>query len=208
MEAEKLPVGVRQIIAYYIPNPHSYEPFHIFLQSSRICARISPMIYYYSATKKTQVYAEVLAQVLGCPVYASEADLDVCKKGQAGQEKQTCNFKLFTKGAFHALVGKAVPVKNMPNIQEIQETEIYICAPVWANAVAPPVKYFLENAVLEGKKLHLLLTAAAPTEKMRTKAQELLSKVDCIPGEVFVFAGSGASDRNLVKEQLQELLVQ
>jgi len=171
------------------------------------------MIYYYSATKKTQVYAEVLAQILDSPIYVLETNWD---NGQSSKFKQ---FGFFVGCAFYALVGKTIPVKNMPKIyepheskeitketQKNQESEIYVCAPIWANAPAPPIEYFLKNAIFKNVKVHLLLTASAPNEKMRTKGQKLLSTIDCIPGNVFVFAGSGAHDIELLKEQLKEMV--
>ncbi|MDR0272384.1 MAG: hypothetical protein LBI27_03605, partial [Clostridiales bacterium] len=114
------------------------------------------MIFYYSRSGKTKIFAEALGEFLGQQVYELESDLN--KKG---------GFGFLIKALALTLAGKSSPVSNMPeNVAE----EIYICAPIWGGQVVGPPKFFLENADLKKTTVNLVLTAQTPTEKYKKNA--------------------------------------
>jgi len=152
------------------------------------------MIFYYTYSQRTKIFAQSLGEVLGHPVYELVAELN---------KKSTFGFM------FNALrltfTNKTSPVSNMP---DNVPGEIFVCSPVWGGRLAAPAKYFLENANLQGIRVSLLLTADVPTEKYKQAAFEYLRKFSCIPGDVFLFATSDKTmpDEETVKEQLRDIL--
>ena len=152
------------------------------------------MVLYYSRTKKTKIFAEVLGEVLNMSVYELESDLN--KKSI---------FSFMFKALSLAFSGKSYPVSNMP---VSLPTEIYVCGPVWGGGIAGPSKFFLENADLRDTTVNLLITASIPVEKYRQNALNLLNGIPCKPGEAYIFATSDKSmpDANAIKEQLQEMV--
>ncbi|MCL2357223.1 MAG: hypothetical protein FWC70_08730 [Defluviitaleaceae bacterium] len=152
------------------------------------------MVFFYSRSGKTKVFANTLGEVSGSEVYELNCDLN--NKG---------NFAFIVKALSVTLAGKPFPVSNVPN--EFPD-EIFLCAPVWGGKIAAPAKYFLQNANLKNTTTHLLLTASMPGKNCRRYATEILSKSDCKPGNVYIFATSDKVDANAVREQLHEMLDQ
>ena len=130
------------------------------------------MVFYYSATKKSEAYAKLLGEMLGFVVYELECTLDSSRK-----------LSFYLSAAFAKSKSE---ITNIPN--SIDAKEIYLVGPVWAGDAARPLKYFLENAPLEGKRVNILLTAMVADGKHAVTAEKFLSKINCIPGEVHVFA--------------------
>ncbi|MCL1844355.1 MAG: hypothetical protein FWF77_00420 [Defluviitaleaceae bacterium] len=152
------------------------------------------MIFYYSRSNKTKVFAETLGEVLKQDVCELECDLN--KKGGLG---------FIFKALGLTLGGKTFPVTNMPG--ELPD-EIYLCTPVWGGKPAAPARFFLENAGLKNTVVNVLLTASMPVEKYKNNAFELLIKTDCRPGAVHIFATSDKvmPEAETIKEQLREML--
>jgi hypothetical protein len=152
------------------------------------------MIVYYSRSKKTKVFAEVLGEHLHREVYELESDLN---------NKNTFAFMFKALGL--AFSGKSYPVSNMP--KEIPE-EIFLCAPVWGGQVVGVPKFFLEHADLKNTTVNLLLTASVPVDKYKEKALEELYKIPCKVGRAFIFATSDKAmpEKEIIKEQLNEIL--
>ena len=147
------------------------------------------MIFCYSATQKTKPYAKMLADILDCPIYMLESDLD------------TGSISSMARILWIAIRRKSVAVSNMPAIPD--EEEIYICGPVWGGYPAAPIRYFLENAPLKDKKVHMLLTAGVGHTKYIDNGKKLLSEAGCIPGNVAVFASGGEA----IEEQIRNLMI-
>ena len=130
------------------------------------------MVFYYSATKKSEAYAKLLGEMLNFNIFELKCTLDATRK---------LSFYLsaaFAKSKFE--------ITNMP--KSIDADEIYLVGPVWAGEAARPLKYFLENALLEGKRVNILLTAMITDGKYALTGEKFLSQINCIPGEVHVFA--------------------
>lgn len=152
------------------------------------------MIFYYSRSGNTKIFAELLGEVTGREVCPLESDLE--KKGGAG---------FMFKALRLAVSRKGFPVSTMP---DAVPDEIFLCSPVWAGEIAAPAKFFLENADLKNTTVNILLTASMPTEKYKTGALELLAKIPCKPGNAYIFAASKKvpPEPETIKEQLRELL--
>ena len=152
------------------------------------------MILYYTYKQKTKIFAQALSEVLSLPIYELKAALN---------DKSGFGFM------FNALkltfTGKTTPISNMPG--ELPQ-EIFVCSPIWGGGVAAPVKYFLENANLQRTRVNLVLTASVPTQKYENRAYEYLSKLGCIPGDVYLFATNDKimPDTDVLKEQLRDIL--
>jgi len=152
------------------------------------------VVVYYSRFGKTKIFAQVLGEVCGMDIYELESDLN----------KKNAFYFMF-KALRLAMSGKSFPVLNMP---KNLPSEIYLCSPVWGGQIVGSPKYFLENADLRDTKVNVLLTANMPVEKYKTSALELLNKVQCKPGEVYIFATSDKikPEPETIKEQLQDML--
>lgn len=150
------------------------------------------MVFYYSRSGKTKIFAEALGEVTGREVYGLESELD--KKG---------DFRFIFKALGMAFSGKSCPITNMP---DTVPEEIFLCTPVWGGRVAGPPKFFLEN--IKNTTVNLLLTANVPVEKYKNTALELLNKMPCTAGKVYIFATSDKvpPEPETIKEQLREIL--
>lgn len=152
------------------------------------------MVFYYTFTQKTKIFAEILGELKKLDVYGLECDLN--KKSNIA----------FTFGALMSCITKkSIAVNNMP---PTVSNEIYVCSPVWGGELAAPVKYFLENMDLKGTKVNILLTAGVPVEKYKNNALEFLQKVPCEVGNAYIFATDNKThhDREVIKEHLGEML--
>ena len=153
------------------------------------------MVVYFSRSKKTEVFAKVLGEIKDLPLFELRTKLN---------DLPTLRF------IFHALWltvrGKVFPVEKMPeNLPE----EIFVCSPVWGGNVAPPVKYFLQNADITNVKVNILLTASMPTDKYVRNVERLLEKTSCLAGTVCIFATSSTEarpDAEIIKEHMKEAM--
>lgn len=152
------------------------------------------MVLYYSRSKRTEVFAKVLGEMLGREVRELESELN--NKG---------NVAFICKALPMAFSGKGFPVSNMP--LELPD-DIYLCSPIWGGHVAGPPRYFLDNADLKNTTVNLLLTANIPVDKYKNKALELLEKIPCRLGRAYIFATSDKvmPESETVKEQLREMI--
>ena len=153
------------------------------------------MVIYFSRSKKTEVFAKVLGEIKNAPSFELRSDLN-----------EMPTFRFILKALWLAIRGKSFPVNEMP--KELPEV-IYVCSPVWGGNVAPPVRYFLQNAELANITVNILLTASMPTDKYTKNATELLAKTSCIAGKVCIFATSDKEtlpDADIVREHLKDAL--
>jgi hypothetical protein len=152
------------------------------------------MVIYYSRSKRTKIFAEVLGEVLQREVYELKSDLN--DRGKIG---------FLFKALSLAFSGKGYPVSNMP--QNLPE-DIFLCAPIWGGQVVGPPRYFLDNSDLENTTVNFLLTASVPVEKYKEKALEYLNTIPCKPGKALIFATSSKSmpERETIEEHLPEML--
>ena len=130
------------------------------------------MVFYYSATQKSEAYAKLLGEMLNLDVYELKCALDASRK-----------LSFYLAAVFKK---SQSAITNMP--KHINTNEIYLVGPVWAGDPARPLKYFLKNAPLEGKRVNILLTAMIADGKHALTAENFLSQINCIPGEAHVFA--------------------
>jgi len=154
------------------------------------------MIVYYTQGEKTKLFAEALSEILGQPIYRLEPE----------SLHRKSNFSFMIAALFLTISGKLHPIINMP---ASLPDEIYVCSPIWGGKLASPVKYFLENADLSEKTVHLVITAGVPTEKYQAEALNYLTNsVKCVPGKVYIFAGTRGQEKDIVKQHLEEVLYQ
>ena len=151
------------------------------------------MIVYYTYQQKTKVFAHALSDILNLELF--ELNTDLAKRP---------HFNFMFKAMRLAFARKSYPVVNMP---PVQGDVIYVVSPVWGGFISPPVKYFLLNANLSGKTVHVVLTASMPSEKQKRAALEFLNAIDCIAGEVHVFLTSGKfmPERDVLAGQLSTI---
>ena len=151
------------------------------------------MIYFYTRSQKTRVCAEALSDILGLPLYELQADIN--RYGR---------IRFIFSAMASVMTRKGTPINNLPIFVP---PEIYLCGPVWAGHPAGPLAYFLRNVDLSGTQVHLLLSAAQPTEKDRETAQGILANAGCQAGEVYLLAtAKGLPERDTVAEHLREML--
>ena len=146
------------------------------------------MIFCYSATQKSRLFADVLSDILGKPVYMLESAVNL-----GGSNTLRLLWPIITR--------QPVEVVNMP--EDIPEDEIYICAPVWGGFPASPIRAFLKH--VRGKKVHMILTAGMGHIKYIKAARKMIEDAGCIAGNVEVFADGG--DRKIVEEHIRELML-
>ncbi|MCL2398329.1 MAG: hypothetical protein FWC91_01125 [Defluviitaleaceae bacterium] len=157
------------------------------------------MIFCYSVTQNSKFCADILGKILNQPVYILNSDLDP-------NNKIAFSFSCIRK----ALTKKSSPILNMPTSDKFDNSEIYICAPIWAGQPAAPIRYFFENAPLEGKKVHMLLTAGVSHMKYINTGIKMISDAGGIPGTVEVFAidskaGTEQNNQDVIESHIQEL---
>jgi len=153
------------------------------------------MILYYTRSQKTKVFAEALHDITGLPLLELQSDLNEMK-----------DFKFLTRALGMVFSGKGRLVTNMP---ESVPEEIYVCGPIWGGRLVGPPRYFLDNSDLSKTRVNILLTAQTPAKKYRTRALESLSKINCIPGNAYIFATGSDKDmpeKEIAIEHLRELL--
>ncbi|MCL1987001.1 MAG: hypothetical protein FWG64_03395 [Firmicutes bacterium] len=153
------------------------------------------MIFYYSVTEKSKVYADILGKILGRNLYRLESAMDDAT-GKA----------FFIKGVWKALINADVPVLNMPTADNFSDDEIYLCSPIWAGKPAPPVKYFLRNAPLAGKTVNMLCVSGSGFDSHKNNTEKFLQTLDCKIGKVHIFA-SHATDAETAEEHIKELML-
>ena len=172
------------------------------------------MIYCYSATTKTLAFADMLSVILAVPTPNKEPGQPAMQYPNVHLLESTIEPQGNTKGRlylrafWYILSKKPGAIKNMP--AEIKADEIYVCGPVWVGQPASPIRYFLQNADLRGKKVNMLLTCLSATEMetYQKNGQKLLESIDCIPGKVGVFVApklkaNGEPDWEIIEEHIR-----
>ena len=151
------------------------------------------MIFYYSRAQKTKVAAEALHDITGLPLCALAAEINAAK-----------GFLFAWKALKAAFSIKGCKVNDLPgNVP----AEIYLCGPIWAGDMAGPLKYFIQNVDLSHTRVHMLLTAAQPTEGNRERVKRTLAAAHVTHGDIHLFATTKAlPDKALLIEQLRELM--
>ena len=93
------------------------------------------VVVYYSRFGTTRTVAKAIAEELGAEL----------REIQAARE---CGFLGM---AFRSLFGIRMPIRPM-NLDFTGADQIVLCTPIWAGRPANPVRTFLQEAKLEGKK--------------------------------------------------------
>ena len=157
------------------------------------------MIFCYTATRKTKVYAEVLGAILNSPVYMLKSDLDPVGDFTLG---------LIARSLWLTITRKSTPVINMPSGDSFNEDEIHICCPVWGGYPAAPIRFFLENAPIKGKKVHMIITAGVSHIKYIDNAKKMLTDAGCTAGNVEVFATDSKApiERDVIESHIRQLM--
>ena len=152
------------------------------------------MVVYFSRSKKTEVFAKELAALENMPLFELRSELN-----------EMSTFRLIFKVLSLGIRGKSSPVYEMPGSYP---EKIYVCSPVWAGGLAPPVKYFLQNADLAKTEVNVLLTASTPTDKYVKEADTFLKSIACIHGNTNIFATSMKvmPEADVVREHIKELM--
>ena len=155
------------------------------------------MVVYFSRSKKTEVFAKVLAELRGgLPLFELRSEMN---------DMPTMRF--VSRALWLTVRGKSEPVEKMPG--ELPG-EVFLCSPVWGGHVSPQARYFVENASLSDVRLNILLTASMPTGKYVKNAEKLLQSVSCIPGNVWIFASTSGKDTlpdaQIIEEHMKEIM--
>ena len=152
------------------------------------------MVVYFSRSKKTEVFAKVLAGLEDMPLFELRSELN-----------DVSTLRLIFKVVSLTLRGKSSPVFEMP---KTLPKKIYVCSPVWAGNFAHPVKYFLQNADLTDVEVNAIITASTPTGKYVRDTNRFLQGIPCIPGKTTIFATNMETmpEEDVVLEHMQELL--
>jgi len=146
------------------------------------------MIFCYSATQKSKVFADALSNILGKPIYMLESAIN-----PVGIDMFRLLWLVITR--------RPIEITNMP--ASIPDDEIYICAPVWGGFPASPIRYFL--SAVQGKKVHMILTAGIGHVKYIKAARKMLEDAGCIAGNVEIFADGG--DPEVIEAHIKELIL-
>ena len=158
------------------------------------------MIFWYSASGSSEVFAEVLGQI------ASEPTNEIITSFDAKP-------KPFIRAAFASFL--ALAFGKIPNLFSIFEDnkkeneKFFIVCPVWAGRPAFPVFSLLEaekfKKLVGDAPINMLLTAAAPSPKQAEKATKKLKALGLTPGIIESFAGKGAKDREIIEEHIKKI---
>ncbi|MCL2015521.1 MAG: hypothetical protein FWG68_04665 [Defluviitaleaceae bacterium] len=154
------------------------------------------MIFYYSATEKSKLYAEILAKILDRKTYKLESALD----GVTGKT-------FFIKGVWKAVTNAEVPILNMPPADSFSDDNVYLCSPIWGGKPAPPIKYFLRNAPLANKTVNMICVSGSGFSSHKENTEKFLQTVNCTVGNVQIFAANYATtDTEIIEEHIRELM--
>ena len=156
------------------------------------------MIFCYSASQNSKVYAEVLSGIVDHPVQMLHANMP---------EPNRLAFAV--RAIWSTLTKKAVPIINMPVADNFAGfDEIYICGPIWGGQPAGPLRYFARN--IPAKKVHMILTAGLSHVKYATKGKQMLADAGHTPGFVEVFAVNSKEEieRDVIESHIRELMGQ
>ena len=165
------------------------------------------MIFCYSASHNSKTYADILSGITGHKVYMLETDL-----------ASTSRLSFIACAIWSVITKKPITVTNMPGPDVFanfanfagfaKQEEFYICGPIWGGYPAGPLRYFLQNAPLKDKKVHMLLTAGMSHDKYPQKSKEMLIEAGIIPGKVEVFAVNSKTpiEQDVVESHIRTLM--
>ena len=164
------------------------------------------MIFCYSATGRTKVYADVLGKITDRPVYMLQSSLSTERK-----------FSFFVKAAYGAITHKPEPVLNMPGVEAFAAyDDIYLCSPIWAGNICGPMRYFVHTAPIKGKKINMIFVYGANinSSSLIIKTGKLFDDIgiqlDSNNSKILMLAAHGTtaekSDISIMEEHLRNLL--
>ena len=155
------------------------------------------MVIFYSWKNHTRAYANELAA------------LSNDKSFELTEKKNRSNILGSIAGCFQSLTKKEAQVTEMPDLKN--ETEIFVCSPVWASGIAPAIRFFINRASLKGVKVNFLLTCASidKHEDYRKSALDSLNGTDAAPGAAYVFACpmKGEADADTVRDHIKKVIL-
>jgi len=99
-------------------------------------------VVYYSRFGTTRTVAKAVAEELGAEL----------------REIQTVRECGFLGMSFRSLFGIRMPIRPM-NLDFTGVDQVVLCTPIWVGRPANPVRTFLQEAKLEGKKLFVIFTS-------------------------------------------------
>ena len=153
------------------------------------------MVIYYSWSGNTKAYAEELAAKKGLNTFPLKEK----------KERKTGKLAFF-RGCVQGITRKQTAVVALPDLSKC--TEVFICTPVWASDPAPAIRYFLNHADLNGRKVNFLFTCGGMTEPevFQTAVEQLLKDKGCSIGEVYTFSAKFKQplDFQTVKRNIEE----
>ena len=155
------------------------------------------MIFCYSASQNSKAYATVLSRVTNLPIYMLEIE-----------NNDPTRLSFPARAIWSFITKNPIPITNMPGADSFNSEEIYICGPIWGGKPSTPLQFFLQNAPLNGKKVHMLLTAGISHTKYPENARKILANTNCTLGNVEVFAVDKNSniEPDIVEKHIRELM--
>ncbi|MCL2137977.1 MAG: flavodoxin [Treponema sp.] len=152
-------------------------------------------VVYYSLDENCAFIAECLGKCL---------DADVIRLLLKDEKKRKGFFKFFWGGTM--VVFNKKPALKPVNFDPAPYDLIIIGSPVWAGTFAPPIKTFLAETGITGKKLALYTCFAGNAGKSLINLKALL------PGNVFLgeigFKNPASGNREEIQQQINEWVLQ
>ena len=121
------------------------------------------LIVYYSLTGNTKFIAETIKEEINADILA------IKPKKELNPESSS----RFFWGGYQSSM-KSKPKLEPFDIKPLDYDLIIIGTPVWAWNFSPPIRSFIKNINLEGKKVALFSCSAGGTEKALNKLEENL----------------------------------
>lgn len=137
---------------------------------------MSMLIVYYSLDKNTELLAKLIAKETG----ADTAELKPIKPyPKSGPAKMIV-------GGCAAISGDEPKLIDIPDVSKYDT--LFLGSPVWAGTFSPPMKTFLKNADLNGKRIAIFVSHSGGTpDGCIRKFKEELEKCEII-GEIGVIS--------------------
>ena len=148
-------------------------------------------IVYYSLDGNCAIVAHEINSIL---------NTDIIRLHTTKDKKRSKIGNMFW-GVGMVFLGKKPPLKPY-SFNPAAYEKIIIGAPVWADSPAPPVKTFISESGLSGKKIAIFLCHAGSAGDSAKKFKELLAGNEII-GEID-FKNAAKSDKEALKQQIAD----
>jgi len=149
---------------------------------------MSTLVVYFSFTGSTKFIAEKIAETLGADIMELKTSKNYPTEG----------FRKYFWGGKSVIFGEKPELTN-EHIDLSQYDTIIIGTPVWAGSFTPPIKSFISQYKIQGKRIALFAShAGGGAQKCFTKLKKELSGNEFI-GEIDFVEPKKSLEENLSK---------